>query len=368
MSDTSISTVSSIKAHRNSSLELLRVLSMFLVLLLHANFTTFGFPSVAEARANPLPSFLQLSAEALCIVAVNTYILISGYFGIRMQGKGLANLLFQSSFYSASAYLLFLVISGYFTAFKLSTLLTQCMPLLKAGGWFLPSYVGLMLLSPLLERALAQMKTRELGRYLLLYYILHTIWVFFFKTMDGNDGYSIFSFIGIYLLGSYLKRTKVHWSKILRWKFLAGYISISLFSALLFLGISIITGITLEQAALPYWFMSYASPLVIASAVCLFLFFASRDFHSKWINAIAGSTLAVYLLHCHDGLFSLYREYIWQLHFDKPIWLFLLELLAFIVAVFGVSILIDQLRLVLWKYQVLPLYLRIETAVKRRFS
>lgn len=352
-------------APRNSSLELLRLLAMLLILLLHANFPALGFPSASEAQAQPLSTLAQLASEALCIVAVNCFVLLSGFFGIRLRGEGLASLFFQSAFYGAVAYLVALALTGGAGGFKLGTFLGQSLPLAKSGGWFVPAYVGLMLLSPLLERALAQLSTRQLGRYLALYYGLHTIWVFLFKTIDQHDGYSIFSFIGIYLLGSYLRRTKERWKRIPRWRFLASYVGISIGSALLILGISIATGLTLRGGALPYWFMSYASPLVIASAVSLFLFFARERFYAPWINALAGSTLAVYLLHCNDALFPHYLHFVRQLH-AEPLALFLLSVLAFALVVFALSLLIDQLRLVLWKRAVRPVYLRLEGYLRRR--
>lgn len=361
---------------RDSSLELLRIVAMLFILLLHANFLAFGFPSQAELLAHPLRGFLQLSAETLCCVAVNSFVLISGFFGIRLQGKSLAGLLFQSAFYGALAYLLSLLLPlmlpsklslGIPPDFSLGKFLASSFPLSQTSGWFLPVYVGLMLLSPLLNRALERLTTRELGRYLLLFYSFHTIWVFLLKTMDKEDGYSIFSFVGIYLLGAYLRRTKHRWRKVRRWKFLLGYIGISLLATASYLAVSQLTGMGLNSGPLPYWMMSYASPLVIAASVCLFLSFAGRSFHSSLINGVAGSTLAVYLLHCNDYVIPYYLRIVQGLY-SESLPDFLVLLLGFVGFVFVGCILIDQLRLLLWRYTLLPLYLHLEARFRRKLS
>lgn len=347
---------------RNSSLELLRLLAMLLILLLHADFTALGIPYRSELEEAPLLGFLKLSSEALCVVAVNVFILLSGFFGIKLRGERLVDLLFQSMFYGAIAYLLGnLLLAG--EGFQLNGFIGSSIPLVNSSGWFLPAYVGLMLLSPLLERALQALSTRELGGYLLLYYTLHTIWVFGFKSMEGSDGYSTFSFIGIYLLGAYLRRTQDRWREISSWKFALAYIGISLFSSGLYMGISLATGIEFHRGLLPYAFISYASPLVISAAVCLFLAFASHHVRWSWINRLASSTLAVYLLHANDHLFRHYLSFVRELSI-APLPLFLLLLLGFILTVFALSVLIDQIRLLLWKLCLRPLYLQLRASVK----
>lgn len=346
------------RPQRNSSLELLRILLMLLILLLHANYTAIGYPPREELLSSPLLGYLQLTAEALCVVAVNVFLLISGYFGIRLRGQGLLGLIFQSSFYGVIAFfLLWAITPG--MGFSPGYLLKLSLPLTSEGGWFLPVYVGLMLLSPLLNRALEQLSTRELGRYLLLYYGLHTVWVFGFKSMDGMDGYSVFSFIGIYLLGAFLRRTQARWQAIPGWKFLLSYVGISLASALLYLVISLLTGLSLQRGLLPWAFISYASPLVIAAAVSLFLYFARQQFYIPLINAIGGSTLGVYLIHAHGHVFPHYLDVVRQLH-EQPLPTFLTYLLIFVLLVFVGSILVDQIRLLLWKKIILPLYQRLE--------
>ena len=71
---------------RASNFELLRILAMLLILVLHANFLAFRFPTNEAIHAQPLTSLGQVWSEALAIVGVNVFVLISGYFGIKARG------------------------------------------------------------------------------------------------------------------------------------------------------------------------------------------------------------------------------------------------------------------------------------------
>lgn len=68
---------------RESNFELLRIIAMFMVLVLHADFQALGEPTRADIISSPLTSSLKVFFEMASIVAVNVFVLISGWFGIR---------------------------------------------------------------------------------------------------------------------------------------------------------------------------------------------------------------------------------------------------------------------------------------------
>lgn len=77
-----------IKKERDSNMELLRMVAMFMVLLVHADYFALGAPSVEYIQTNQADSFLRIFFEAVSIVCVNVFVLISGYYGIRPTFKG----------------------------------------------------------------------------------------------------------------------------------------------------------------------------------------------------------------------------------------------------------------------------------------
>ena len=66
---------------RKSNYELLRLISMFFVLVLHANYLSIDAPIYMEVSA---PEFaIRHFIESFTFIAVDVFILISGYFSIR---------------------------------------------------------------------------------------------------------------------------------------------------------------------------------------------------------------------------------------------------------------------------------------------
>lgn len=86
---------------RQSNMELLRLVAMLFVLVfvLHANYWSLGYPGQADLLGSPLSASVRVALAHLAIVAVNVFVLLSGWFGIRPKWRGLAGLLFQAFFF-----------------------------------------------------------------------------------------------------------------------------------------------------------------------------------------------------------------------------------------------------------------------------
>lgn len=80
-------------AERKINFEILRVLAMIMVLGLHANFTALKSPSADTILS--IDGILRTYLEAICFVAVNTFVMISGWFGIKPTLKGFFNFIWQ---------------------------------------------------------------------------------------------------------------------------------------------------------------------------------------------------------------------------------------------------------------------------------
>ena len=82
---------------RSSNIELLRILSMFLVLMIHY-IPSRTLPTHDTLAHDTLGTLFDLQLRSISFVCVNCFILISGYFGIRWKLKSFSNLLFQILF------------------------------------------------------------------------------------------------------------------------------------------------------------------------------------------------------------------------------------------------------------------------------
>lgn len=70
---------------RASNIEILRIIAMFFILFIHANFWSLGEPTIDEMAANPLATWCRTLFESAGIIAVNCFVFISGWFGKQTQ-------------------------------------------------------------------------------------------------------------------------------------------------------------------------------------------------------------------------------------------------------------------------------------------
>lgn len=66
------------KKARQSNLELLRIIAMFMVIVLHSTFTTFGYARANMVQAHPTRWLGIITAAGVCMGCVNLFVLITG--------------------------------------------------------------------------------------------------------------------------------------------------------------------------------------------------------------------------------------------------------------------------------------------------
>ena len=104
-------TLVGVKKQRDSNMELLRIIAMLLVMIVHADFRALSCPSTLDTNLYPDSSFLRFFVESVSIICVNVFVLLSGWFGIRLKKERLLELGFQVLFFGA----LCLFISDFFS-------------------------------------------------------------------------------------------------------------------------------------------------------------------------------------------------------------------------------------------------------------
>ncbi len=96
---------------RESNFELLRIVAMLLVILVHI-VATFNFPTIEDISKAPIESFGFNLASTLSLGAIHLFVLISGYFGIRLSVRSVFSLLFQVVFYLFAIHSIIISING----------------------------------------------------------------------------------------------------------------------------------------------------------------------------------------------------------------------------------------------------------------
>jgi len=208
------------------------------------------------------------------------FLLISGYFGIKFSFQKIIKLI-------ATAYMC------YWLTIPLRTWTGSGMLFLPHGGWFLPFYCVLMIISPLLNAALSNAKDHQ-SICIVTVVLVCVGWIPSFTTnahvgmlaIPGMQGSGVLLMIATYVFGSLLRKyeianrqSAIHW--------------LLLFIA----GISSCVGMGMFVPSACH----YLSPISVATATFGLMFFVAMpklpNPINKIINFISPSMFSVYLLH-----------------------------------------------------------------------
>lgn len=319
---------------RKSNIELLRIVAMLFVVLLHANYFSLGRVDITDIIINPIPAFFKAYLEQLCIVCVNVFVLISGWFGIRPTLKGGLSLLFQVFFFHILIILVLLAIGESIPASGFYRLFYEDSPY-----WFVIAYLILYAVSPILNAFIETVNVRTYLSVLVSFFLLE----FAFGWMSNvagavyNEGYSAISFMGLYLLARYLYKypTKIITFSIPQNIML--YFLFSLLPILLFF-------LTKRE----FNYMAYTSPFVISASVFFFMAFNKMKFSNKVINYLACSSFTIYLVHLHplvkDHFICLMRS-----AFEKLGGMYILFAVSFAIILGLICMILDKVRIFVWK-------------------
>ena len=318
------------RAERQSNMELLRIVSMAMVVLLHIDGASVGLPE-ADGLATLADSrnVWRLAVESFAIIGVNCFTLISGYFGIRLRLRSTLSFLFQCMFYAVWLYSA-AAICG-MVHFSWREWFDQFLVLTHTDLWYIPAYFILMLLAPFLNEGCERLSKKAFSA-ILLVFILFNVWAgWWWKGAFNPPGYTAIQLVMMYLIGRYIKLYGIFSGKERgTWTILYLIFTLGIFFSALWL---------LGRA------FAYNSPTVIAASVAFFMIFQAMSFTSKAVNFVARSAFAVYLIHkapvvwggiMKPGVVALWRS--------SSLALFSLYALLIVVGVFFIAILFDTFR------------------------
>ncbi len=315
--------------------ELLRIAAMLMIVSLHylSKGGLLGDPARADMTA---AGYTAWFVEAFFLVAVNVYVLISGYFGVDARG-GMTNgknvsfrevmrrplriwkqVLFYSVLFGCGAF----VIGA--REFDLYQLFSYCFPIVTEHYWFATSYVILCLAMPFLNAGIAYMDQRELKYllcgFLLLFSVSKT--VIPMQLPWDKYGYDSLWFVILYLTGAYLRHYEVTWIKT-GWRAAMLYLGSMLTVFASFFLIRLVFFRTGRLEDLINYGYTYNFLFCYTGAVGLFLLFKEfgkqgRESGSgrmlerfrKPIELFSGATFGVYLIHEHIDVRSLWTVWV----------------------------------------------------------
>lgn len=311
---------------RQSNIEALRLLSMLMVLNLHSFWGYNHGSGIGQA--------FDFFRESTSICAVNVFLLISGYFGIKWKWKSFYNLTFQVLFYGFGVYVVACVIG--IVEFSIKGFLANIT--CTYSHWsFIKHYILLYFFSPVLNAFIEKVSNKQL----LLFIIVLMVCENFISRDNRFTNYCL-----MYLIGRWLYKTDavIVWNlnpQKLYW-FITVIITILTYLFNAYTPIN--TAERMCNFVLGY---DYAAPLVIFQSITVFIIFSRIQFTNKFVNWCASSCLAIFLIHMHPSISEKGYYAITESFYDLPIWQHCTYLLLLIIGVFFGSILIDKLRIII---------------------
>lgn len=287
--------------------------------------------------STPLVYNIELGITSLTIMSVNTFVFVSGYFGIKFKLKSLVSLFIQLLFYSTIIYGIILLLG---TPFEFKDLIRAVFPVSSGLWWFMSSYIGLFFVAPLINSAVENISKNEFRLILIGLLFLNSFACFIFNNASiGIAGSSTFNFIVIYSLARYISKYSIDFRR----PFL-------IFSFCVFVCfiMNYLLGSILDRPILISY--RYANPFLVLSSVSFFFIFKNYKLkQSRLINNLSKLALGVYLIHNHPYIMSKLHvliNYVTMLYIESPIVLFAIILLISLL-VFVVCLSLDYFRMII---------------------
>lgn len=329
---------------RNASLDLLRIIGMLMIILLHSD----SDGALTEALDASLG--MQIYTRFLIVfstIAVNLYVLISGYFLIKSKFRlqKLVALWLEVVFYSFTIKASLMVLGK--IEFSVTSLASCFVPIFTGRYWFITIYFGMYLIAPFINILINAMNQKQHFTLNVILFVLVSGMVSImprFTGMKSGGGWSLPWFVVLYLYAAYFRlypnsiRKRFYVIKILSWCLIS-----------LFIAVLIVLGEKYNQLVytVSYNWCKYDSVPVVIGSLLLFTVFLGIEITGKAaaiISAIAKTTFGVFLIHYHSDCMSL----LWPaLNLTSKInsHFFPVIHICTIVCIFAICSLIDHIRI-----------------------
>lgn len=284
---------------RNSSVELFRMVAMFSIVLIH----TFGHGSGLDydwiySLGNDYSTAGHLALFSFGHAGVTCFMFISGYYGIRLNGRKMLTMVLMQAFYIVLCALLM----GSFSFGVFALLLHPW-----DGWWFIKCYMFICVLSPIINTGIEKLSEVQF-RWIVIGMLLYGYFGHFIGMQNGHDTDLLLT---IFMVGRYLAIYPPHISK--------KCLQISILSAIILALMPIAIIQITHNNTLMKLFLNNNNPLLLVFAASTVMTLDKRPFHSALVNWLAGSTLAIYLITDNSGLRSVLNPWLLSHVMESPI-------------------------------------------------
>lgn len=313
--------------NKNSNFSLLKIILILMVIVLHYFNSNIGglFANVSKWSTN---YFLSHLLESFSIVAVNVFVLITGYFSCKKKDIKVSKVI---KLYSIAIFYGIVFFIGIVLLKKHSLDFILLKQFFKASfcRWYVVNYCILYLLIPFINKLISNLKQKRFETLLLIliivFYLLNTL----FGNMTLIDkGYGIVNFITLYMIGAYIKLYKDDYKSKLVY--------------LIYVTCTIITTI-ISFFYTRAW--DYITIFNLVASISLFIIFKNiKVKKSNFLDLLSTYTFAIYIIH-ENPLIS---KFIYRNIFKSNLFwnnnLMIIHLIGTVLGIFLMCIIIEFMR------------------------
>lgn len=335
---------------RNYGIDLLRMFSMFMVVLLHL---LGGGGMLGASASNVSANRILWLIEIGCYCAVNCYALVSGWVGYKSKFKftNIIVLWLQVFFYSFLIHLIFWIVG--WQDFSLGSIRSAFFPVMNKEYWYFTAYFIMYMFIPVLNLMLEKFDKKQMSIFLGIGFLLLSILPTFLMTDPFSimQGYSAWWLAYLYLVGGFLNKYKI-FSNGSVFDYLTYYGCLVLFTFLSKVNLEYLTPKIFGDVRYSMILIEYTSPTILFCGIFLVIAFSKMKFNGifkKLISFFAPISFGVYLIHCNNLMLGKFWVGSFSKFTDYRIVKMIFFVFALAVMVYLICSLIDYIRHLLFK-------------------
>lgn len=266
---------------RESSIELIRVIAQYFIVLYHLLMViVYKNTGVEFYRVIWLPLH----------IGVPLFVMISGYFRIKTDIKRLVKLIGMVFVLQVPLLITNLLLTGG----SLKEYISLFFFVSGTPFWFVRTYICLFLFAPIINNYLNGCTIRQ--RVLLLAVLFFiSIYIGSLKFDSSlSDGKNLVLFLFYYVIGDTLHVYESKWKSIPGKYLTVGYLIINIVLVAIF---TFFDKNRIVTAVFYRFFFEYTSIGLLLNSIAFFMIIGGLKFHSSLVNSIGKSSLAIYMIH-----------------------------------------------------------------------
>ena len=374
-------TLKNTKQERQAGIEILRIISILMVLLIHVlgQGNVLGYAALASVKeSHPLNYPVSWYLEVLGYGCVDLFGLISGFVGYKSKFKisRLFKIWISVMFWNTILYLLVRYVPVLFEIYAKGLKLimpsvkdtfttiewTQTdynklfLPVLTKTYWYFSAYIFVFFIAPVVNIAFKNMNKGNSALIVIALFILFTI----LPTLTRIDLFlSSWGYSGIWLLVCYITgafSAKFEFLKKVKWYYLLlifiGCTTLSWGFRMLMDNLSLKEGLEYLKDYRGM-FIQYTSPFVFFGSICLLCLFGRIDFDKpklkKAIRFCSMTSFQIYIIHVNHATWKFFfANRFYGFAYDNT-FLMILGVFLSVLILYVTFVLLEQLRLLLFK-------------------